>query len=51
MANYVCISLNIAGKYCDITLKIMVILQNVCENCVGIFEEEKHRQFRMFVIL
>ena len=27
----------------------MVMLQNVCENCVRILEEEKHRQLRMFV--
>ena len=26
--------LNYAGKYCDITLKIIEMLQNVCENCV-----------------
>ena len=31
--------------------KIMVMLQNVCENCVRILEEEKHRQLGMFVIL
>ena len=35
----------------DITLKIIVMLQNVCENCVRILEEEKHRQLRMSVIL
>ena len=29
----------------------MEMLQNVCENCVRILEEEKHRQFRMIVIL
>ena len=29
----------------------MVILQNVCKNCVRILKEEKHRQLRMFVIL
>ena len=34
------IRLNNAEKYCDITLKIMVMLQNVCENCVRILEEE-----------
>ena len=45
------IRLNNAGKYCDITLKIMVVLQNVRENCVRILEEAKHRQIRMFVIL
>ena len=38
-------------KFCDITLKIMVMLQNVCENCVRILEEAKHRQLRIFVIL
>ena len=27
------------------------MLQNVCENCVRILEEEKHHQLRMFVIL
>ena len=46
-----CVRLNNAGKYCDITLKIMVMLQNVCENGVRILEEEKHHQLRMFVIL
>ena len=46
-----CIRLNNAGNYCDITLKIMVMLQNVCENYVRILEEEKHRQLCMFVIL
>ena len=44
-------SLNNAGKYCDIALKIMVMLQNVCENWVRILEEGKHRQPRMFIIL
>ena len=29
----------------------MVMLQNVCENCVRNLEEEKHRQIRMFAIL
>ena len=29
----------------------MVMMQNVCENCVRILEEEKHRKFFMFVIL
>ena len=43
--------LNNAGKYCDITLSDMVKLQNVCENCVRILEEENHRQLRMFDIL
>ena len=33
--------LNNAGKYCNITLKIMVMLQNVCENCEQILEEEQ----------
>ena len=46
-----CILLNNAGKYCDITLKIMVMLQNVSENCVRILEEEKHRQLCTFVSL
>ena len=27
------------------------MLKNVCENCIRILEEEKRRQFRMFVIL
>ena len=27
----------------------MVMLQNVCENCVRIFEEEKHRQCASYV--
>ena len=31
-------------------LIVMVMLQNVCENCVRILEEEKHHQIRMFVI-
>ena len=35
----------------EIILKIMVTLQNVCENCIRILEEEKHRQLRMSVIL
>ena len=35
----------------DITLKIKVMLQNVCENCVRILEEKKHRHLRMLVIL
>ena len=48
---WLCIRFNNAGEYCDITLKIMIMLQNVCENCIRIFEEEKHRQLRMFVIL
>ena len=48
---WLCIRLDNAGKYCDITLKIMAMLQNVCKNCVRILEEEKHRQLRMFVIL
>ena len=29
----------------------MELLQNVCENCVRILEEEKHRQLCMFVVL
>ena len=28
----------------------MVMLHNVCEHCVQILEEEKHRQLRMFVV-
>ena len=43
--------MNNTEKYCDITLKIIAMLQNVCENCVRILEEEKHLQIRMFVIL
>ena len=43
--------MNNVEQYCDITLKIMVMLLNMCENCVQILEEELHRQFRMFVIL
>ena len=46
---YMCIRLNHAGKYWDITSKIMVMLQS--ENCIRILEEEKHRQLYMFVIL
>ena len=48
---WLCIRLNSAGKYYDITLKIMVLLQNVCENYVRILEEQKHRQLRIFIIL
>ena len=48
---WLCIRLNNAGKYCDITLKIMVTLQNVCENSIRILEEEKHCQLCIFVIL
>ena len=33
------------------TWKTMVMLQNVCQYCVRIFKEEKHRQLHMFVIL
>ena len=29
----------------------MEILQNVCENCVQILKEEKHRQLRISVVL
>ena len=29
---WLCKRLNNAGKYCDIILKIMVMLQNACEN-------------------
>ena len=36
-----CIRLNNARKYCDNTLKIMAVLQNVSENCIRILEEEK----------
>ena len=32
-------------------LKIMVMLQKVCENYIQILEEETHRQLLMFVIL
>ena len=39
---WLCIRLNNAVNYYDITLKIMLMLQNVCENCVRILEEEKH---------
>ena len=48
---WLCIRLNKAEKYCDITLNIVVMLKKVCENCVRILKEEKHRQLRMFVIL
>ena len=34
-----------------ITLKMMVTLQNMCENSVRILQEEKHRHLCMFVIL
>ena len=33
------------------TFFLMVMLQNVCENCVRILEEGKQRQLRMFIIL
>ena len=39
------------GNIVTLLWKIMVMLQNVCENCVRILEEEKHRQLHMFVIL
>ena len=29
-------------------LKIMVILQNMCENCIRNLEEEKHRQHKFY---
>ena len=48
---WLCIRLNNTEKYCAITLKIMIMLQNVCENCVQILEEEKHHQLWIFVIL
>ena len=48
---WLCIRLNNAAKYCDITLKIMVMFQNVCENSVRILEVEKHRQLRTFILL
>ena len=48
---WLCLRLNNAEKYCYIILKIMVILQNVVENCVRILEEEKYCQLPMFVIL
>ena len=38
------IRLNNALKYCVITLKIMEMFQNVCENFIWILEEVKHRQ-------
>ena len=37
------------GKYCVVTLKIMVILQNVCKNYVRKWEEDKRRQLLMCV--
>ena len=43
--------LNKAWIYCDIIWKSCRTLQNVCENCVKILEEEKQRQLRIFVIL
>ena len=42
---WLCMRLNNARKYCVITLKIMVMLQNECEICVKILEEEKHVSF------
>ena len=36
---YDCVYLNNTGKYCDITLKILVMLQYVCENCIRILKE------------
>ena len=44
---WLCTRLYNAGKYCNITLKIMVMLQTVCKNCVQISEEEDHCQLRM----
>ena len=44
------IRLNNTGKYYDITLKIMVMLQNVCENYVRILEEEKQMEETGIVI-
>ena len=38
---WLCIRVNNARKHCEITLKIIVILQNVCENSVRILKEEK----------
>ena len=38
---WLCTCLNNAGNYYDITLIIMVMLPNVCNNCVRILEEEK----------
>ena len=29
----------------------MIMLQNMCKNCVRILEEEKRRQLRMFIVL
>ena len=43
--------LNNAGKYSNITLEILVMLQNMSENCVRNVKEEKHRQLRIFIIL
>ena len=48
---WLCMRLSNAGKCCDITLKIMVMLQNVCENFVQILKEEKNRDLRLFVTL
>ena len=47
---WLCIRLNNAGKYCDITLKITIMLQNVCENCVWILEEEKPPPYVRYLV-
>ena len=47
---WLCLRLNNAGKYCDVSLKIMVMLQNVCECNFRILEEKKHRQLRILVL-
>ena len=45
---WLCVCLNNAGKYCDITLKIMVMLQNVCVNRLteGADFDKKNHLFR-----
>ena len=48
---WLCIRFNNAGKYCGITLKIIAMLQNVCDNCVRILEEEKQRQLNWEILL
>ena len=42
---WLCIRLNNAGKYFDITLKTIVRMQNVCKNCVRILEEAPYVRY------
>ena len=46
---WLCTRLNNAGRYCDIILQNHSNVENECENCVRILEEEKHRQSAPYV--